>query len=208
MEVQEQDRMSGFIPLNVNNILSEFYSINEYGDIISKKSNKILKPNKDKDGYLRLSLCTNEIINGKTHNRKSFRISQLVAKTYIGEPPDYIEDPTVDHIDGNIYNNHFTNLRWLERRVNSSIRENKGIGSQNHEAKLTDEQVEEICKLLIDTNLSFKQIADKFNVDKSTINNIKQHKKWKHISSKYDFSCRVIIRDINGRFKSVNTNLT
>lgn len=199
--------MNNFIPLNVNNILSDFYSINSYGHILNKQSNKILRPNKDKDGYLRITLCTNEITHGKIHKRKSFRISQLVAKSYNGEPPNYMVDPTVDHIDGNINNNHFTNLRWLERGDNSSVRKNKGSGSQNHEAKLTDTQVEEICNLLINTNLSFQQIADRFNVDKSTINNIKQHKNWKHIVTKYDFSCRTTIRDIDGRFKSINTKL-
>ena len=199
--------MSEFIPLNVNNILYDFYRINEYGDIISKKSNKILSPVKDKDGYLKIALCTNETVNGKEHNRKTFRIAQLVAKSYHGEPPIHMIDPTVDHIDGDINNNHFTNLRWLERGDNSSIRKNKGVGAQNHEAKLTDGQVEEICNLLIETDLSFQQIANMFNVDKSTINNIKQHKNWKHITTKYDFSCRMIIRDVDGKFKSINTNL-
>lgn len=199
--------MSEFIPLNVNNILYGFYRINEYGDIISKKSNKILNPVKDKDGYLKITLCTNETIDGKKHSRKTFRVAQLVAKSYHGEPPSYMTDPTVDHIDGDRDNNHFTNLRWLERGSNSSIRKNKGTGSQNHEAKLTDRQVEEICSLLIETNLSFQQIADMFNVDKSTINNIKQRKNWKYITTKYDFSCRITIRDIDGKFKSINTNL-
>ena len=41
LEVQEQDNMSKFIQLNVNNILTGFYSINECGDIISKKSKNI-----------------------------------------------------------------------------------------------------------------------------------------------------------------------
>lgn len=199
--------MSDFIPLNINNILSGFYSINEYGDIVSKKSNNILNPTKDKDGYLKIMLCTNEITHGKMHKRKSFRISQLVAKSYHGDPPDYMNDPTVDHIDGNIDNNHFTNLRWLERGNNSSIRKNKGSGSQNHEAKLTDSQVEEICEMLINTNFSYQQIANIFNIEKSTVSSIKKHKSWKHITTKYDFSCRIMIRDVNGRFKPVNTNL-
>lgn len=205
--VRGQDSMCNFIPLTVNNILCDFYSINEYGNIRSKKSGKILKPKKNKNGYLVIALCVNEIEHGKTHKRKMFSISQLVARTYIGKPPDYMKDPTVDHIDSNINNNHFTNLRWLERGINSSIRKNKGVGSQNHEAKLTEAQVKEICNLLINTNLSFQQIADKFNVDKSTINNIKQHKTWKNITTKYDFSCRTMTRDIDGRFKPMNINL-
>lgn len=199
--------MCNFIPLTANNILTDFYSINEYGDIRSKKSGEILKPKKNKQGYLVIALCVNEIDHDKTHKRKMFSIAQLVARSYNGHPPDDMNDPTVDHIDGNKQNNHFTNLRWLERGVNSSIRKNKGAGSQNHEAKLTEAQVEEICNLLINTNLSFQQIADRFNVEKSTINNIKQHKNWKNITTKYDFSCRTMTRDVDGRFKSININL-
>lgn len=199
--------MNEFTPLNTNNILNGFYRINERGDIISKKSGKILKPKINEDGYLVISLCVNEIEHGKTHKRKMFGIAQLVARTYIGNPPDDMEDPTVDHIDGNRCNNHFTNLRWLERGVNSSIRKNKGDGSQNHEAKLTEVQVEEICNLLVNTNLSLRQIANRFNVEKSTVNNIKQRKNWKNITTKYDFSCRTMIRDVDGKFKAVNTNL-
>jgi len=50
----------------------------------------------------------------------------LVAIFFIGPPPVDLKDPTVNHIDGNITNNHFTNLEWMERGKNSSIRLNKG----------------------------------------------------------------------------------
>ena len=199
--------MYEFIPLNINNILPDLYSINEYGDIRNNQSNKILHPKKDKDGYLAVTLCVNEIISGRIHKRKSFRISQLVARSYIGEPPADMVDPTVDHIDGNIDNNYFTNLQWLERSKNSSIRKNKGVGSQNHEAVLYESQVYEICNLLLHTELSLQEIANKYSVEKSTISNIKRHKTWTYITNMYDFSCRGMCRDIDGKFKTLNTNL-
>ena len=71
----------------------------------------------------------------------------------------------------------------------------------------TDEQVEEICNLLINTELSYQEIGNMFSVEKSTINNIKNHKNWKYITSKYDFSCREVIRDELGRFRQINTNI-
>lgn len=39
--------MYEFIPLNINNILPDLYSINEYGDIRNNQSNKILHPKKE-----------------------------------------------------------------------------------------------------------------------------------------------------------------
>lgn len=97
-------------------------------------------------------------------------------------------DATVDYKDGNCKNNYFKNLQWLERGKNSSRRKNKGVGSQNHEAILNETQVVEICNLLMDTSLSLQQIANKYNVHKTTISKIKRKKNWTNISAQYDFS--------------------
>jgi predicted XRE-type DNA-binding protein len=98
-----------------------------------------------------------------------------------------MKDPTVDHIDGNITNNHYKNLRWLERGENSSCRVNKGQGELNHEAVLTEQQVHKICKLLQEGNMSLHQIGQLFGVSKSTISNIKRKKNWTHIVNQYNF---------------------
>lgn len=132
----------------------------------------------------------------------------MVAINYIGEPPKNLKDPTINHIDGNILNNHYTNLEWVERGYNSSIRKNTGKGSLNHEAKLNEEQVKEICELLIQTDLSYQEIANKYKVKKNTISNIKNKKSWKEITSSYDFSCRTIIRNEQGQFQTINLNLS
>ena len=123
------------------------------------------------------------------------------------EPPSNLKDPTVNHIDSNIKNNYYKNLEWIERSKNSSIRKNKGRGSLNHEAKLKEQDVIEISNLLLYTDLSLDDIAKKYQVSKSTIYNIQTKKTWKHITKDNDFSCRKIIRNKEGRFKLINTNL-
>lgn len=198
-EVQIEGKL--FKPINIDDVRPNIYYISEYEDIYSKSTNKILKQKSDKDGYLEISLRT-------TKNKgRSYRIHRLVAINYIGNPPSNMKDPTINHIDNNVKNNHYSNLEWMERNINSSTRKNKGTGELNHEAKLTETQVEEICDLLVNSDLTFDNIARLYNVEKSTVNNIKCHKNWKHITEKYDFSCRKSIR-VNGKFKSINTNLT
>lgn len=188
------------VPICYKNVKEGLYLIDEYGNIYSKYKKDFLSPSKDKDGYLRIKLS-----GGSRNNKCYARVATLVAWTYIGPPSSLIQDPTINHKDGNILNNHFSNLEWIERSKNSSIRLNKGIGENNHEAKLTEQQVHEICHLLIDTNLSYQEICNKYNITKSTISAIKTQKHWKDITKQYDFSCRQVIRNEKGQFENINT---
>lgn len=171
--------------INIANIKKDTYYISEYGEIFSVHINKKIKPKKDKDGYYQVVLST-----GEPKKRKFWKVHQLVARTYIGEPPQYIKDPTVDHIDSNRDNNFYKNLRWMERAVNSSIRKNKGVGEANHEAVLNEQQVIEICELLVQNKKTLQEIADLFHVEKTTISNIKRKKAWKHLTKSYKFEIK------------------
>lgn len=177
-----------FKTLKIDNILTGYYAINNTGAILNIQRGRILSPHKDKNGYYHIMLCTNEKLPNGNHKRVDFRVASLVMKTFNGLPPITMKDPTVDHIDGDIRNNHYKNLRWLERSENSSCRKNKGVGELNHEAILTETQVHEICRLLEDGVTSLKRIGELYGVSKYTISNIKRKKNWKHIVSNYNFT--------------------
>lgn len=187
-----------FYELNCRGIKPGMYKINEYGDIYSEYTKNLMHPKSDKNGYLSIGLRT-------THGKvKMFRIATLVLVTFVGEYPVNMKDPTVNHIDGNVINNNYANLEWMERGKNSSIRKNKGAGELNHEAKLSDDDVLKIIALIEKTSMSFQEIANLFNVDKSTINNIVQNKNWKHLVNKNLSQYRLTRRNKSGRFYSVN----
>ena len=156
------------------------YKIDENGNIFSFLSNKYLKPSEDKDGYLRVSLSGD-------FKTLYFRVNVLVALIFIGEPPKEIEDCTVNHIDENKKNNHYSNLEYMERRKNSSIRTNTARGERNARSVLSEKEVRKICSLLEIGTPSISKIAKKFNVGKSTISNIRRRIKWSYISRDFQW---------------------
>lgn len=190
--------------LTTSNILYGAYCIDEQGAVINKLTGRTMKAHPDKDGYLHLMLCTNDIIRGKEHLRRDFRVATLVAMTFIGPPEDGVLDPTIDHIDGNKTNNHPSNLRWIERSKNSSIRRNKGDGERNHEHKLTEMEVRSICALLSENRHSLREIGLMFDVSKSTISNIKRGQNWKHVSLNYELQRGSSNENSDGRCEGAN----
>lgn len=182
-------------------VKENLYKITEDGQIWSNYINNFLHSTTDKDGYLKIKLS-----GGSREKKVYVRIATLVAWNYIGFPPQHLIDPTINHIDGNKLNNHYTNLEWIERSINTSIRFNTGIGSKNSQAKLKENQVIEIAELLVSTNLTTQEIAKRFNVSKSAICNILKKKNWSKITEPFDFSCRKLIRNNKGEYEIINTN--
>lgn len=99
--------------------LCDYYYINEYGDIYSVKTNTMLNKYCDKDGYYRQTLSLkNKPVTGSKY--KLIGVHKLVNYVFNGFPPKYMETPVTDHIDGNVKNNYYKNLRWISMRENSS----------------------------------------------------------------------------------------
>ena len=181
MEAWDQLVAKGYKEITYDNVRKNMYLISNDGQIFSRYLNDFMKPRPDKDGYLEIGIRT------ENNKQRYFKIHQLVVLTYIGNPPSNMVDPTVDHKDSNILNNHYTNLRWKERAANSSERKGTLKGELNHQVKLSDDDVEKICMLLTEKKYFLREIGEMFGVSKYTISNIKRKVNWKHISEKYTF---------------------
>jgi len=159
------------------------YMISNYGNVKSLNYNntrkeQILKPGKEKGGYLHVNLF-------KNGSAKKYKIHHLVLKTFVGLCPSGMEGC---HGDGNPSNNFVENLRWDTHSNNQRDRKfhgttNKPIwldntGSRHGMAKLKEKDIPKIRKLIKD-GLSNIEIGKIFNVNRSTIRDIRLNKTWK-----------------------------
>ena len=82
------------------------WEVSNFGNVRNKKSGLILRP------YWRRYLTVGSLKSRTTVHR-------LVAFAFLGDPPQGMVDPTIDHIDCNTGNNAASNLQWLSRSDNS-----------------------------------------------------------------------------------------
>lgn len=120
----------------------ENYQITMDGFVYSIKTKKYLQNVDDGKGYYFVSLY-------KDGKRKNFRIHQLVAEYFIGNPYNL---PQVNHIDGNKKNNHYVNLEYVSASENIQHAYNTGL-------KLPSEKQKSIARKMC-IELKSKKVYD------------------------------------------------
>ena len=161
--------------------------------ISNKRRIKILSTLEDKklfvkdDGYVATTLG-----DGK----QSYKyVHRLVAEAFIKNKHD---KPQVNHINGIKGDNRAENLEWVTpaenirhaidtgllkyKKKEKEIKNSKySLGEEVNGSKLTPEEVIEIRVLWELREFKQVELAEKFGVDNSTINDIIRRKQWKHI---------------------------
>lgn len=159
------------------------YLIREDGLIWSTISKKFMTPYISNAGYLNIKLK-------KDTKKVSKLVHRLLAETFIDNPSS---KATCNHKDGNRLNNALNNLEWNTYSENNqhawdnfgnNRKKNlseKMKGLLNKAAKLSDQDVLNIRKEYVVGNTSWRKLAVKYNVAKSTIARVLSKKTWAHL---------------------------
>lgn len=91
------------------------YEVSNLGRV--RRNGKILKPSKNKKGYLQVSLC-------KNGTKKNARIHRLVAQSFISNPQNL---PQINHKDEDKTNNAVENLEWCDSKYNNNYSLSKPV---------------------------------------------------------------------------------
>ncbi len=121
-------------------------------------------------------------INGKY---KSCLVHKIVAENFLTKPSE--KHTYVTHIDGNVSNNHVSNLKWITKEENyQKVLEHLGAANRNRigkfapYAKLTPEDVKHIKNMLF-LGVKQKVIAKMFCVSEMQITRIKKGINWSEV---------------------------
>jgi predicted XRE-type DNA-binding protein len=140
-----------------------------------KVKGRVLKKNKINGGY-------NAVALHKDLVQKSFKVSRLIAKTFVDNPEN---KPEVNHINSDRTDDRACNLEWCTRSENMKHSYKHGNNSQKGEnnafSTLTKKEVLEIRKLFKEQAIPQKDLAEMFNISRVTIHNVVRRKTWSHL---------------------------
>ena len=140
------------------------YDVSCYGRVRHNFKNhyRLLGGSKHKDGYIFVTL-----------HGKQIQLHRIVAKLFHGQ--DYKEGLVVNHIDGNKLNNFADNLEWVTQSDNIKHSYDNNLqpnAVSTYKGKFTQEERAYIRMLWEDGMMSKREIAKKYNVSHTCINDI------------------------------------
>lgn len=124
----------------------EQYQISNMGRVFSMKTNKLLTPQPDKKGYLRVKFWENN--KGYT-----FKVHRLVAQAFIPNPNNL---PQVNHKDEDKKNNTVENLEWCDGIYNL----NYGTRKERSDKALTNRLNLSLPVICVETGIEYPSIQE------------------------------------------------
>lgn len=157
----------------------EGYEVTKEGDVCKKpykdaegkmRKRKILKPTKI-HGYMRLNVK----LDGK---KITVAVHRIVASTFLITHSLNLE---VNHIDGNKANNKINNLEWVDHNTNMNHAVDNNLFPKNPKRKFSANEVKLIRKYHRDKQFTYKELAQLFQVPKSTIWGVISNRSYKEV---------------------------
>lgn len=161
------------------------YWIYEDGSLYSEHTHKFLMPFKigrKEYPYLAYKLCLGGV-------EKTEQVHRLVANAFIPNPDNLA---TVNHKDGDTFNNHVSNLEWMTQQENKAsafrygISEAWWIGDKHSRSTFTNEEVIAICEAF-QNGVKPVQMAKSTTLLYQKLFRIYNRDNWKSISQHYNW---------------------
>ena len=153
------------------------YQVSNYGRIKSFAYNK-------KEGQVLKCFVINGFkqvqISSKKINRK-FYVHKLVAQIWISKPSD--KHNFVTHLDGNLKNNHISNLEWHTRET-LTVR-HRELGNRKRvirNSKLNESDIRHL-KSMLERGVVQAKIAKLFRISEMQVTRIKRGENWGHVQA-------------------------
>lgn len=159
-------------------IEDKYYEVSNYGRV--RHDGRMLSGSVRHDGYIYVN------IRGRQYPKH-----KIVAEAFIPNPDN---KPFVNHIDGNKQNCMDINLEWCTQSENSQHAHDTGLqpkGLSTYKGKFTYEQREEIKRIWDSGELSRREIANKYGVSHTCINDI--------INNKYQYADKINVFEVVAR---------
>lgn len=164
--------------------VNPMYWISSHGRVYSEYSGYLTATDSFGYAYIQMRGCS-----GKGYRVRIHRLV-LMAFNYI----DGCEALEVNHRDGNKSNNILDNLEWCTRVENMNHAVSSGLANScesSYRATITNEQANEICKLLTTGEYSPLDISNMLNISRDIVAHILHRNAWTQISKNYIFKRKV-----------------
>lgn len=140
---------------------------------LNRQSWSPLRPRPVKGGYQTVALYRNG-------TRANHLIHRLILEAFVGPCPEGMEGCHKDH---NPANNRLGNLEWGTHQYNmgQSIAAGHGIGETHSKARITEDDVREIRRLVA-SGVSYKELGQRYGLKTNVIGAVVYGKSWSHVT--------------------------